>query len=573
MRGYGGRGLLRDLSAGLVVAALAVPQGVAYALIAGLPPAMGLYAAGLPAVAAGLVRSSRYVVAGPSNALSLLVGGSVAALAVSEGTDPVSIAIALALWVGLVQLAAGVLRLGVAVGYISASVVLGYIAGAATLIVWGQLPNLAGNLEMAVGLGSALGMVLLGRIGRFFPAALVSIGSVTAIAWFAELPLATVADLAKVPAELPRLTIPFEMPIATHLALLPAAIAASVLSLVESTAVGRKLASASGERVDTNREIIGQGAANIAASFVGGYPVSGSLGRSVLNHSAGAQTRFAGIASGIFVLLAVVVGAPLVDAIPIASLAGMLLVLAWGLIDFRSIQRALRGSLGDSAALVVTFVGTWTLRLDHAIYLGVGVSIVLFLRRAQMLVVRELQVGTDGRLWEAKGRSCRVVRVLHAEGPLFFAAASELQNALDAALADEKLQVLLLRLKRTQGLDLSAAQVLEETAVRLAARGGRLLLVGLLPDPMALLARTGIAAVIGEENIFPTQAGWFVAMDQALAVAMAHDDHEGGCPLLAYLATRDGRPIPDGEVHRDDADAAQAEEEHKGSRADPARER
>jgi SulP family sulfate permease len=242
----------------------------------------------------------------------------------------------------------------------------------------------------------------------------------------------------------------------------------------------------------------------------------------------------------------------------------MLLVLAWRLVDFRSIGRALRGSLGDSAALVVTFIGTWTLRLDHAIYLGVGVSIVLFLRRARMLVVRELQVGSDGRLWEAQGRTCRVVRVLHAEGPLFFAAASELQHALDEALADEKLQVLLLRLKRTQGMDLSAAQVLEETAARLAARGGRLLLVGLLPDPMALLERTGIAASIGEENLFPTQLGWFVAMDQALAAALAHDDHEADCPLLAYLATREGYPIPDAEVQRDDAHKAGQTERNTG---------
>ncbi|MDG1401489.1 MAG: SulP family inorganic anion transporter, partial [Candidatus Binatia bacterium] len=136
---YSAQSVLQDLGAGLAVAALAIPQGVAYAMIAGLPPVMGLYAASVPAIVAGCFRSSRYVIAGPSNALSLLVGSSTGVLAVSEGVDAASVAIALALWVGLIQIMAGFLRLGVAVGYISSSVVLGYITGAATLIVWGQV--------------------------------------------------------------------------------------------------------------------------------------------------------------------------------------------------------------------------------------------------------------------------------------------------------------------------------------------------------------------------------------------------------------------------------------------------
>jgi len=549
---YNARSLLQDLGAGLAVAALSIPQGVAYALIAGLPPVMGLYAASVPAIVAGCFRSSRYVIAGPSNALSLLVGSSTAMLAVSEGVDAASVAIALALWVGVIQILAGFLRLGVAVGYISSSVVLGYITGAATLIVWGQLPNLSGSLDLALGLGTAFLMILLGRLGHFFPAALVAILVATILATVGELPLRTIGDLAAIPASLPPLTLPFQLPVATHSALLPAAIAASVLSLVESSAVGRSLAAASGERVQSNQEIIGQGLGNLAASFVGGYPVSGSLARSMLNYSAGARSRVAGISSGLLVILVVLVAAPMVDAIPIAALAGMLLVLAWELVNFRAIQRTLRGSLGDSAALLMTFVGTWTLRLDEAIYLGVGVSLVLFLRRARLLVVRELHVDSEGHLREVDGRSCRVVRVLHAEGPLFFGAAAELESALDEALADDALRVLLLRLKRTQGMDLSAAHVLEDAASRLRARGGRLLLVGLLPDPLALLERTGVAAEIGPENIFPSRSGWFAAMDEALAEGLAHDHHGSDCPLMEYIASRDADGVADLEIHRED---------------------
>lgn len=543
-RRYDLRTLGADLGAAATVAALAIPQGIAYALIAGLPPAMGLYAASVPAIAAGFLRSSRHVVAGPTNALSLLVGGSVAGISASEGADPVAIAVALAFWVGLVQLAAGFLRIGIAVGYISTAVVGGYITAAATLIVYGQLPNLAGPTELALGLGTALAMVLLQRLHASFPAALASIIVATAVVVLLPDDLATIGDLAPVPSGLPPLTIPFEIPIATHMALLSAALAAAVLSLVESDAVGRGLARASGERVDTDREIAGQGIANLAAAFSGGYPVSGSLARSMLNFRAGAQTRAAGVLSGVIVLMAVPLGAGIIDRVPVAGLAGMLLVLAWDLVDLRSMRRTLRGSLGDAAAFVVTFLGAWTLRLDVAIYLGVGVSIVLFLRRARMLVVRELQVDADGHLREAEGRSCRVIRVLHAEGPLFFGAAAELQNALDDALEDRRLHVLVLRLKRTQGMDLSAAQVLEEGAERLRARGGRFMLVGLLPDPLALLERTGVADSIGRENIFPTQEGWFAAMDQALEEALEHDHHEADCPLIAYLDGRAGGPVP-----------------------------
>lgn len=540
-----------DFAAAAAVAALAIPQGIAYALIAGLPPAMGLYAASAPAIAAGFFRSSRHVVAGPTNALSLLVGGSVAGIAASEGADPAAIAVALAFWVGIVQVAAGFLRIGIAVGYISSAVVAGYITAAATLIVYGQVPNLSGATELGFGLATAAAMVLLQRLAAWVPAALLAIAGATLAAALFAPGLARIGDLAAVPAGLPPLTIPFEMPIATHMAILSAAVAAAVLSLVESDAAGRGLARASGERVDKDREIAGQGVANLAASFAGAYPVSGSLARSMLNFRAGARTRAAGVLSGVLILAVVPLGAPAIDGIPIAGLAGMLLVLAWDLVDLRTIRRTLRGSLGDAAAFAVTFLGAWTLRLDFAIYLGVAVSLVLFLRRARMLVVRELQVDVDGHLREVEGRSCRVVRVLHAEGPLFFGAAAELQHALDEALAEEKLRILVVRLKRTQGMDLSAAQVLEDAAVRLRRQGGRLMLVGLLPDPLALLERTGVAESIGEENLFPTQAGWFAAMDQALAEALTHDHHESDCPLVAYLRGKGAVHVEDSEVHRD----------------------
>ena len=307
-----------DLTAALTVAFMAVPQGIAYATIAGLPPAMGLYAAAIPTMVASLLRSSSHVVAGPTNALSLLVGE---AIAVGLGVDPVLAAVTLASMVGVMQIAAGVLRLGAIVDFVSRPVVLGYITGAGILIGVGQLHNLTATegarghvghrltvwasgldhtsaLAVGVGLATVVGIVLLRRLDRRIPGAMAVMAVATAAAWLFDLRgagLRTIADLHPVPQGLPPLTWP---DLSAAGALLPLAGAAMVLSLVESTAVGRSIAARSGERLDVSREFVGQGFGNVAAGFFGGYPISGSLSRSALNEQAGARTRMAGVYTG-----------------------------------------------------------------------------------------------------------------------------------------------------------------------------------------------------------------------------------------------------------------------------------
>jgi SulP family sulfate permease len=319
------------------------------------------------------------------------------------------------------------------------------------------------------------------------------------------------------------------------------AFAVTVLSLVESSAVGRSIADRTGDRLDMSVEFAGQGLSNIAAAFTGGYPVSGSLSRSALNYSAGAATRLSGILAGVSTAVMLIVAGPLVDRTPIPALAGLLMVVAYDLVNMTRIQRTLRTSRGDALAFLVTLIGTWTLRLDYAIYLGVAMSIVLFLRRARMLVVHELEVSPRGRLREVSdtpGERCPSVRVVHVEGPLFFGAAGELRDALSEYARDPALRALVVRIKRTQGLDLTTARVLVTIADQLAKRNAELFLVGMRPSAMKVLEGSDVIDQIGEDHVFPTRPGWFHALDAGLAAALEMAKAPAESPLRRYLALR-----------------------------------
>lgn len=557
----------RDLLAATTVTFLSIPQGVAYAMIAGLPPAMGLYAATLPAIFGSLFRSSHLVVSGPTNAVSLLVGTATAAAADRAGMDPVQVAITLAAMVGLIQVGAGLLKLGVLVDYVSRSVVLGYITGAAVLIGVGQLANTTGTaggrgnlpeqlwlwarglgdvhvLSLGLALGAALMVAGFHRFAPRVPGALVAMLAGIGGSMLFDLGgrgVRVSGDIAPVAAGFPPLSIPGGLDL---FELVPLAIAATVLSLVESSAVGRSLATKTGSRLDADTEFVGQGLSNLAAAFTSGYPVSGSLSRSVLNEAVGASSRLAGALSGVLVLAVLLLAGPVVDYTPIPVLAGILLVVAWRMIDRPAIERALRSSPVDALAFAGTVAGTFLVRLDIAIYIGVGISLVVFLRRARLLRAGELRFDRDGRLRESEpgrrgGTPCRAVKIVHLEGSLFFGAAGELRELLEEAV-EPSTKVLLVRVKRTHDLDATTAQVFAEVAEALARSGRTLLLVGMRPRAMEILEASGTAGRLGADALFPTQPGWFVAMEQALERALelaGEHDCGDGCPAAAYLGS------------------------------------
>lgn len=565
-----------DLVAAVTVLFLAVPQGLAYATIAGLPPAVGLYAATVPTIVSSLLRSSSHVISGPTNALSLLVG---AAVATDLGADPVEIALTLALMVGLMQALAGALRPGAILDFISSAVVLGYITGAGILIAIGQLYNATGTsgargkiwvtvggwietlaetqpLAVAVSLGT-VGIVigiraLNARTGKRLPSAIVAM--VLALTLNLGLGLESqglqvVSDLAEIPAGLPPLTLP-------NLRLMPellaVAVACTVLSLVESSSVARSIASRTGQRLEPSTEFFGQGLSNIAAAFFGGYPVSGSLSRSALNERVGAKTRVAGVVSGSLMLVVLLAFGPLLNHTPTASLAGLMFVVGYDLVDVPKIRRVMGTSRADAAAFATTMLGTWLLSIDLAIYLGVGISLLLFLARARTVRVVELTPDASGLLQEsplgadAVDRQCRRVRIVDVEGPLFFGAAGGLGDALASAVEDRVVRVLVVRLRRAKGLDATTAAVLENLAAQLAREGRHLILVGIAPGDLRVLQRSGATDAFGRDCLFPSRPNRFLATQAGLARARQLCDTPcENCPLAQVAADLpEGRSAP-----------------------------
>lgn len=566
-----GRGdFRRDFVASLTVTVLGIPQGVAYAMIAGLPPAMGLYASCVPTIVGSLFRSSRHVVSGPTNALSLLVGTAAAAAA---DLDPVPTAFLLAFLVGAIQTSAGVLRLGTLVDFVSIPVVVGYITGAGVLIGIGQLHNLTetegggGNLPqkvihwaqhlegingwaLAVGLGTAVAILVLRKIDQRIPGAIIVLSLLTLLSWlldFEGLGLSRVEDLAPIPAGLPPLTLPGrDWAFDDWGTIMPVAVAATVLSLVESSAVARAIATRSGQRLDLNTEFLGMGLSNLSAAFFGGYTGSGSLSRSALAHLAGGRTRLAPALSGVLTLVALLVLGPAINYTPLAALAGLLLVVAAGLVDVPRIKRIFKARPSDAFAFSITVLGTWVLRLDHAVYLGVATSLVLYLRRARMLTIHEVVFGDDGHVIElrlddptARERGCERIRILNIEGHVFFAAAGELQAALDEVIADVTAQVLILRMRRAYWMDVTVIDALEAAATQLQMQNRQLYLVGMDEPTVELLERTGAKAKVGEERVIPTSLEFFEAAEQAMAAALeVVGDHEcDDCPIRRRLET------------------------------------
>ncbi|MEN0063836.1 MAG: SulP family inorganic anion transporter [Myxococcota bacterium] len=560
--------LREELGAALAVTVVGVPQGVAYAVVAGLPPIMGLFAGALPAIVASAFRSSRHVVTGPTNALSLLVGTTVAV----QANDPVAAATTLAVMIGLIQVAAGGLRLGSIVDYVSAAVVTGYVTGAGILIAVGQLPALtgiprvSGDLitqlwgwvsglsgthlpSLALGLLTVAALLLARqRLGKSGAAILAVVGSgvlVWALGARAS-DIALVGDLAATESGLPSLTWP-DFSLVDDL--WPVAFAGVLLSLVESTSVARSIASKTGQRLSLQLEFIGTGLANLVAGLGSGYPVSGSLARSTLNVQSGARTRFSGMLSGALMLVVLLGLGPLVDRLPMPALAGLIVVIAADLVDFSRIRRLLRATFADRLAFLGTLLGTFALPLDQAIAVGVGINLVLFLRQSQWIVVRELRVNEDGLLQEVEPdavvpglRRCPAIRILHLEGPLFFGAAGALDDALTEAMADPAVRVVVVRLKRASGLDFTTAEVFAQAHRRMVASDRRLMLVGLRPKMIETLARSGVAEALGDA-VYPTQPGWFVAMREALAAAVAslppHHPEGIECPV-ATVTDPDG---------------------------------
>ena len=395
-----------DLLAGLTGAVVVLPQGVAFATLAGLPPQYGLYAAMAPCIVAALFGSSRLMVTGPANAISLTTLAVIAPLAAAGSPQYVGLVLSLSFLVGLMQVLLGLARVGDIVERVPHSVVVGFTAGAGVLVIvnqlpaalgiglprsasaWQQLQALAahlGQLQLPALLASTLTVAaaLLARpLSRWVPAMLVALLAgalcVKLMAWL--MPswprLSTVQAL---PGPLPSLSWP-DLSIDTVRSLFGATLVMTLLALTEATAIAKAVARQYHDTLDGNREFIGQGLANIVGSFLSSMPASGSFNRSAVNTEAGARTPLAAASAAVFLVLILGGVAPLATHLPLAVVAGLLFVVARGLIDLPEMRRLWRDEPLERVPLMVTLVGTVTLSLEWAILLGITGA--LLVRRA-----------------------------------------------------------------------------------------------------------------------------------------------------------------------------------------------
>ncbi|RSC28286.1 SulP family inorganic anion transporter [Pseudomonas putida] len=476
------RSLRQDLLVGLSGAILALPQSIAYALIAGLPAEYGLYAAIVPVLIACLWGSSWHLICGPTAAISIVLYASISPLAVAGSSDYVTLVLLLTFLGGVFQLLLGLLRFGTLVNFVSHSVVLGFTLGAAIVIALGQLPNLMGidlpsqatALKTAQdlfaharevdlpSLGLGLATLLIGIAIKLlrprWPALLISLVLVSLVAWLLPGYFAHVPRVPAFSGHLPPLSPLPLLDLDLILRLLPSAVAVGMLGLVTSLSIARSLSARSEQLIDADQEIRAQGFSNMVGAFFSGYLSSGSFTRSGLSFEAGARSPMAGVFSALWVALFAVAGAGLIAHLPIPAMAGSILLICWGLVDHKAIRALFRVSRSEFLVMALTAAATLLLELQTAIYAGVLASLFFYLKRTSRPRVQQSREG------EAD--------VLRVGGSIFFGAAHYLQVRLQRCQGPH----VVIDARQINFIDYSGVDMLHREARRLARNGGSLTL-------------------------------------------------------------------------------------------------
>jgi SulP family sulfate permease len=555
---YGWGAARSDLIAGATVAAIAVPQAMAYALIAGVDPRYGLYSAIVITIVASLLGSSAQLINGPTNAISLLVFSALATFA--GHVDGIGALFLLGVIAGTIQILIAAFKLGDLTRYVSESVILGFMGGAGVLIVIGQIGNFIGAAKRgtgdqsvlfntwltlsqatfnprACGLGVATIVVVLVlhrviiryRLPRVDMLAGLIVASLVAAYFGWSQPAASgktaISVVGAIPAALPSFHVP-HWDAGWFFRLINGALAIALLGLLEALAVAKSIATYTRQPLNYNRQCLAEGVGNVVGGFFQALPGSGSLTRSAINHQAGAVTRASGIYSGIIVALVVLVLGPYARFIPKSVLAGLLFITAARLIDWKRLRYAMSASRFDAALVAVTALTAIFIDVEDSILVGVALSIVLFLPRAAKPGMRELVVTDEGLVRERRPNEARQPELLiyDIEGELFFGAAPQFADYLVEIGAEAEraaVPYVVLRLKRTRDPDMVNAEHLEQFLRDQATRGITVLLAGVRPELLRILRNTGLTAWFPESQIFPEEDVVFSATLRAVRHANA----------------------------------------------------
>jgi sulfate permease, SulP family len=519
-----------DFVAGLSGAILGLPQGVAFAILAGLPPEYGLYAAIVPPALAALFGSSWHMISGPTNAVAILLFASLAPLAVAGTPEYIGLVLTVTFMTGAIQLIMGLARLGGLVNFISHTVLVGFSTGAAILIATSQIkaffgivspaqPSFVATLQQvvaqlpnvnpwvtAVGVFTVIAGVAARKYVRRVPFMISATLAGSLFAWVLNLIVGAettrIAMVGALPSQLPPLSLP-DLSLETLVKVAPTALANTILCLTLAIGVARSLALKSGQRIDSNREFVGQGLSNLAGSFVSSYPSTGSFNRSAANVEAGARTPMASVYASVLLALIVLVVAPWAAYLPYAVVAGILFLIAYGLIDVARIRSILRTDRTESVVMVVTLLAALFLGLATSIYAGVILSLLLFLNKAAHPGIRdvkpELREGGGVNFDADTGLpDCPQLKMLRVNGSIFFGAVEHIEEAFHQV----EQKHLLIVASGINVVDVSGSELLAREAKRRRAMGGGLYFYFMKDAVYEFLDRGGYLGVIGKENLF-----------------------------------------------------------------------
>ena len=531
LRHYNKSKLKGDLRAGFNVALLAFPQGMAYALIAGLPIQYGIYGSIIAAVLGAIFSRSHFIVLGPTNAPSIVLMSAFAVMGIA-GQEKLALIPLLLVMVGVLLIIGAYLRVANLTEYISRSVITGYITAAALLIIANQIRNILGfGFPEQVStfydvcrftllyLGDyewpslVLGLLTLGvylplqQKLRTFPNIAITLIIMSFIAYgmqLANIPFGEDTFLQSVSVDTWKVTLPvFNFDAISELA--NTALAVALLCILEGVSIGKSLAARSGVRLNTNQEMMAMGIANIGCGLFSGVPASGSLTRSTLNLNSGASTALSSLFNGFLCVIGLLVFGSFIGYIPRPTLAVLVSVIGVMLINRHAIRIVTRSTRSDAVVFYTTLLSGLLFPLNTAIYFGVGLSIALFLRKARTPEMVEYQFNPEGQLTEIgkdEARSNPEISIVHVEGHLFFGAAELFRDQVRRVFEDPNLKVVILKMRNARHLDATSVMALEELILYMKERERTLLVSEARKDVVRIFKKSGLLKRLGRENIF-----------------------------------------------------------------------
>ena len=516
-----------DILAGLTVGIVTLPQAIAFALLADLPPQTGLYTAIIAAVVGALWGSSIHLNTGPTNTTSLLVLSTLITVAQPNTPEYLVAASLMAVMVGVIRLVMGVARLGVLVNFVSDSVIIGLTAGAGILIFVNQLQhllrisiprspyfintftailsNIAGTHWLSLALGIITIVIIVGsrRINRNLPGPLLGMVATTLLVALFQLNDYGVIILGELPDDLPPLVIPPLADFDLIQSLMAGSLAMAAIGLVEATSIARVVAIQSGQRLDSNQEFVGQGLANIAVGFFSGYTCAGSFTRSGVNYTAGARSPFANVFAGLFVLISLLTVASYAALIPRAALSGVLIVAAYGMIDRREMKRIWLASRGDSLIMVATLFAALALPLQYAVLSGIIVSIVRFMVKTSTPHVHPVVPDENfiHFIEVEKQPVCPQLAVISVSGALYFGATQHVEAVIRANIdSNPEQRFLLLRMHLVDHCDVSGIHMLESVVRMYRQKNGDVFMDGVRAPVMTQMESIGFNQILGKDH-------------------------------------------------------------------------